>query len=237
MVNTYQRIFIAISIVFAAAFGRFFIGCKKRYKPGKKGARKQTLSKWLETPSGCGFTGCCKSGVKKVRAIKKVGSVARYDWNSLKQEYIAGDYKGLREFAEMKGIPYAGAYKRATTGWTDEKKQKQAKKQAKIAEGIFRREVLREIDRNAKQLELSDALMAKVIAVAEYISPKDKNAAYHLQALIAAQEKLQKVQRIGEGAAKPVDNGVMLDILELLNNSATGRLPSPPTNGKGDGNE
>ncbi len=59
--------------------------------------------------------------------------MAKYDWIKLKQEYILGKYKNLKEFAEKKGITYSVLRKKAKE-WNAEKGTKREQKGNKIIE-------------------------------------------------------------------------------------------------------
>lgn len=61
----------------------------------------------------------------------------RYDWEKLKTEYLAGDYKSLKEFAEDKNLNYnTGAFSNNTKGWKKEKKQFEIETRNKIQDRL-----------------------------------------------------------------------------------------------------
>lgn len=139
----------------------------------------------------------------------------KYNWSSLKNSFINGNYKNLKEFSEAKKIPYKTLVERAR-GWIEEKKEKDREKTEKIGQRLFERAVSREIERefsrNTEILTVNDRL----ITVLKNI-PLDKlermaiEAPRSFSSLTNALINLQKVHRTAEG----LDSGNNADKDEL----------------------
>lgn len=54
------------------------------------------------------------------------------DWESLRIDFITGDYKSLKDFADSKGIPYKSHFRERASGWIDEKQTKDRQTADKI---------------------------------------------------------------------------------------------------------
>ncbi|SKC34587.1 hypothetical protein SAMN04515608_0022, partial [Caldicellulosiruptor bescii] len=67
----------------------------------------KSLSIVVEKPKVAGFR--CPQNVK----------CGQYDWESLKREFMLGDFKTLKEFAQAKNISY-GFLRNKAKGWTQE---------------------------------------------------------------------------------------------------------------------
>lgn len=140
--------------------------------------------------------------------------MAKYDWAKLKREYMLGDFKNLRVFAESKGIPYNGYFKKVTTGWSEKKRLQQDQKETKIAEKVTEQKIAYEIDRNAAHLAAGDIIMTKLNIALQQLKIKDKNVMYLLQTAATTLEKVQKSQRVSEG--KRADVSLMESLLAVL---------------------
>lgn len=129
--------------------------------------------------------------------------MAKYNWNSLKNSFIHGDYKNLKDFSKAKKIPYKTLIERAR-GWLEEKQIKDREKTEQIGQRLFERAVSREIERefsrNTEILTVHDNL----IAVLKNIPP-DKlermaiEAPRSFSSLTNALMNLQKIHRTAEG--------------------------------------
>lgn len=141
--------------------------------------------------------------------------MAKYNWNSLKNSFIHGDYKNLKDFSKAKKIPYKTLIERAR-GWLEEKQIKDREKTEQIGQRLFERAVSREIERefsrNTEILTVNDRL----ITVLKNIPP-DKlermaiEAPRSFSSLTNALINLQKVHRTAEG----LDSGNNADKDEL----------------------
>lgn len=96
--------------------------------------------------------------------------MARYDWEALRQKFLLGDYKSLREFAEREGLNYKSSYFfKRTKGWVEEKEAREKEKRSKIIEGAIERQIKQEIDWNTKHLEAWGKFLEIILeAVEEY---------------------------------------------------------------------
>ena len=137
--------------------------------------------------------------------------MSKYDWAKLKREYLTGDYKSLREFAEAKDINYAVLRQNAAE-WSKEKLTIDSQKTNKIIEGVTEREIQYEIDRNAAHLAAGDLIMMQVNLALQALKSKDKNALYLLNAAATTLEKVQKVQRLGDGLGAGNEVSVVDDL-------------------------
>jgi hypothetical protein len=150
--------------------------------------------------------------------------VARYNWEELKKEFILGDYKSLREFAERKGLKYdSGNFRMRTKGWNKEKSTKEAQKRHEIIEKVVEKQVEREIDYNLKHLETWSKILD---VVAEVVLGKDQHLAtksgkinvYALEKLANVMEKVQKGQRLALGLSEEErpDDGSIEGLIEAI---------------------
>lgn len=127
--------------------------------------------------------------------------MAKYDWAKLKREYMLGDYKSLRAFAEDKGVPYNGFFKKKTIGWSDEKRLQRDQKETKITEKVTEQEIKHEVDRNAAHLAVGDKILNKLSAMLNM-----ECGAQSLQAAANTLEKIQRIHQLGESAGKGKDD-------------------------------
>lgn len=141
--------------------------------------------------------------------------MAKYNWNSLKNSFIHGDYKNLKDFSKAKKIPYKTLIERAR-GWLEEKQIKDREKTEQIGQRLFERAVSREIERefnrNTEILSVHDTLISVLKEI-----PPDKlqrmaiEAPRSFSSLTNALINLQKVHRTAEG----LDGGNNADKEEL----------------------
>lgn len=135
----------------------------------------------------------------------------KYNWTHLKNAFIHGTYRSLKEFGEAKKIPYKTLLGRAR-GWIEEKQEKDREKNSEISkrllEKTINREIEREFDRNTDILTAHDRMLMVVNEI-----PIDKlqrmaiEAPRSFSSLAAALATLQKVHRIAEGLDLPQANG------------------------------
>jgi hypothetical protein len=92
---------------------------------------------------------------------------AKYNWEKLKQDFILGDYKNLKEFAKKKNLNYtSGAFKKATTGWQKLKKNNKQNKSKKVIEKVTEKIAAKEAKKiaNGMTTELEAAeLISQVV--------------------------------------------------------------------------
>jgi hypothetical protein len=69
--------------------------------------------------------------------------VAKWDWDKLKQDYILGDYKTLKEFSEKTGVEYI-YLRRKGSKWNDEKLTLNAQKVNKVINIVNNKKIQKE---------------------------------------------------------------------------------------------
>jgi len=125
----------------------------------------------------------------------------KYDWVSLKKEFILKNSKNtkytLKTFSEEYKIPYSVLRKNAN-GWIKERAAKQEQKNNKVTELTLERQAVAESDMNAKHYQAAETLidvMLKTMSVDSLIkSPKS------IATLAKALKDAQSVQRVAIGA-------------------------------------
>jgi hypothetical protein len=130
--------------------------------------------------------------------------MARINWEELKKEFILGDYKSLRVFADKKGLKYNGNFMKKTKGWSDEKVAKGLQKSCKIVERTIEKQINHEVDRNTRHLNMWDTLLDIVDEVMngkdQHLQTKAGNInVYAIEKLTSIVERAQKGQRLAEG--------------------------------------
>lgn len=139
----------------------------------------------------------------------------KYNWSSLKNSFINGNYKNLKEFSEAKKIPYKTLVERAR-GWLEEKKEKDREKTEQIGQRLFERAVSREIERefsrNTEILSVHDNLITVLKEIPlERLQKMAIEAPRSFSSLTNALINLQKIHRTAEG----LDSGNNADKDEL----------------------
>lgn len=127
----------------------------------------------------------------------------KYNWNSLKNSFIHGDYKNLKDFSKAKKIPYKTLIERAR-GWLEEKQIKDREKTEQIGQRLFERAVSREIERefnrNTEILSVHDTLITVLKNIPlETLSRMAIEAPRSFSSLTNALMNLQKIHRTAEG--------------------------------------
>ncbi|WAM35597.1 hypothetical protein [Caldicellulosiruptor acetigenus] len=125
-----------------------------------------------------------------------------YDWESLKREFLTGDYRTLKEFAEAKNISY-GLLRNKAKGWTQEKRQVERTKSKLIVEKTLQKQIEKASDYNTLHVEFWDRLLELVWEALnddKTIKTKEgKINIYALEKLSNVVEKVQKGQRLALG--------------------------------------
>lgn len=152
----------------------------------------------------------------------------RYDWEALRQKFLLGDYKSLREFCEREGLKYTAYFRKRTSGWPSEKKQNANKKVSEVVEGILQRQIEHEIDWNTRHLEAWGKFLRIILeAVEEYhrhfVSEKTGRLnPYALEkaanVLKMAQEGQRKALGLDEKTEK--DDGSLKELADAIRDSA-----------------
>jgi hypothetical protein len=141
--------------------------------------------------------------------------VARRNWEELKKEFMLGDYKSLKEFADKKGINY-DYLRRKTKGWLKERVTKQSQKSHKIIEKTIEKQIEHEVDYNTTHLKLWGEflnILSEALKDIENIKTRDgKISAAALEKLANVMDKAQKGQRLALGLDEQKQ-----DNTELLN--------------------
>ncbi|MBZ4662780.1 MAG: hypothetical protein JG776_462 [Caloramator sp.] len=141
--------------------------------------------------------------------------MARRNWEELKKEFMLGDYKSLKEFADKKGINY-DYLRRKTKGWLKERVTKQSQKSHKIIEKTIEKQIEHEVDYNTTHLKLWGEflnILSEALKDIENIKTRDgKISAAALEKLANVMDKAQKGQRLALGLDEQKQ-----DNTELLN--------------------
>lgn len=154
--------------------------------------------------------------------------MARYDWEVLRQKFLLGDYKSLREFAEREGLNYKSSYFfKRTKGWVEEKEAREKEKRSKIIEGAIERQIKHEIDWNTRHLEIWGKLLAIILEAVEdyrlqFVSEKTGRLnVYALEKVANIIEKAQKGQRLSLGLDEKTekDDGSLKELADAIRES------------------
>lgn len=150
----------------------------------------------------------------------------RYDWEALRQKFLLGDYKSLREFAEREGLKYTGYFQQKTKGWDKERVAKQRQKSCKVIEAVLEKQARHEIDWNLAHLEawgefLNIVRWALKDFQNQFINQKGKLNPYALEkaasVLKMAQEGQRKALRLDEKTEK--DDGSLKELADAIRES------------------
>lgn len=151
--------------------------------------------------------------------------MARYDWEALRQKFLLGDYKSLREFAEREGLNYKSSYFfKRTKGWIEEKEAREKEKRSKIIEGAIERQIKQEIDWNTRHLEIWGKLLAIILEAVEdyrlqFVSEKTGRLnVYAMEKVANIIEKAQKGQRLALGMDEKAekDDGSLKELADAI---------------------
>lgn len=142
--------------------------------------------------------------------------MARINWEELKKEFMLGDFKSLKDFAEKKGLKYNSDFRKKVAGWKEEKLTKHRQKADKIIEKTIEKQIEHEVDYNTTHLKLWGEflnILSEVISDKDNLKNKDgKISAYILEKFANVMDKAQKGQRLALGLDEQKQ-----DNTELLN--------------------
>lgn len=129
--------------------------------------------------------------------------MAKYDWIKLRQKYITGEYKSLKDFAERENVDYPTLRNNAN-GWKKERVTKQIQKTNKIIEKTLNKQAEKESALNVQVLSVAEKFI-KVLGrfTVEELSELTMADSRDFVNLTGALSNLQKVHRISEGLDKP----------------------------------
>lgn len=129
--------------------------------------------------------------------------MAKYDWIKLRQKYITGDYKSLKDFAERENVDYPTLRNNAN-GWKKERVTKQKQKTDKIIEKTINKQAEKESALNVQVLSVAEKFI-KVLGrfTVEELSELTMADTRDFVNLTGALSNLQKIHRISEGLDKP----------------------------------
>lgn len=88
--------------------------------------------------------------------------MAKYDWKSLKKEYLLSEYNSVTSFLAYKNIKVNGSVYKNTAGWKKEKEEKKEKKSRKVVEKVIEKEAEKEAEIIVSVDSLADMLMEKI---------------------------------------------------------------------------
>ncbi|MDO6355124.1 hypothetical protein Q3V94_08535 [Caloramator sp. CAR-1] len=142
--------------------------------------------------------------------------MARENWEELKKEFMLGDFKSLKDFAEKKGLKYNSDFRKKVAGWKEEKLTKLRQKTDKIIEKTIEKQIEHEVDYNTTHLKLWGEflnILSEAISDKDNLKNKDgKISAYILEKFANVMDKAQKGQRLALGLDEQKQ-----DNTELLN--------------------
>jgi len=149
----------------------------------------------------------------------------RYDWEALRQKFLLGDYKSLREFAEREGLKYNGNFREKTKGWDKEKGAKEEQKRSKIIEGVIEGQIKREIDWNLAHLEAWGGFLNIVRWALKdfqnhFVSQRGKLNPYALEKAASVLKMVQEGQRkalgLDEKSNEENTKGLLQKVKEIV---------------------
>lgn len=146
--------------------------------------------------------------------------MAKYNWTYLKNSFLNGDWRGLKDFAEAKKIPYKTLTARAR-GWLEEKQERERKKSEEMGQRMLERAISREIERefsrNSEVLEVHDNLITALRNLSpEKLQRMAIEAPRSFSSLTNALMNLQKIHRVAEGLDLPQANGDKDDLPKIV---------------------
>lgn len=96
--------------------------------------------------------------------------MAKYNWQELKKEYVLGNYKSVSEFLKIKDIPNNGSSRKQTSGWSEEKRQKQDQKNTKTIEKVIEKESTRDANIVISVQNTANELLKKIYSAIEELN-------------------------------------------------------------------
>lgn len=128
--------------------------------------------------------------------------MAKYDWIKLRQKYITGDYKSLKDFAERENVDYPTLRNNAN-GWKKERVTKQIQKTNIIIEKTLNKQAEKESDLNMQVLGVAEKFIKALGKwTIEELSELTRADTRDFVDLTGALANLQKIHRISEGLDK-----------------------------------
>ncbi len=153
--------------------------------------------------------------------------MARYNWEELKQKFLLGDYKSLKEFAEREGLNYKSSYFfKRVKGWIEEKEVKEKQKRSRIIEKVTEKQIEQEVDYNTTHLKLWGEflnILQEALADKENLLNKQgRISAYILEKFANVMEKAQKGQRLALGLDNQTEtsNESLKELVRAIRESA-----------------
>ncbi len=122
----------------------------------------------------------------------------KYDWNKLHREFITGDYKTLKEFAEKKNMSYK-TLKEKAKGWVEEKQTKDRLKSDRITKATIDNQVFTASEINKKHLSLYASATTVIEKLIKQSVSGNKVNVYNIEKAVDSLQKIQKGQRLALG--------------------------------------
>ena len=152
--------------------------------------------------------------------------MSKINWEEKKKEFLLGDFKSVREFADKTGMSYNGHFMQKTKGWADEKNKFEKDKAAEIVQKTVEKQVQNEVDRNVEHLNTWDKilnLIQKIMAEPETYLVKGDGAVNIslVEKVSCILERVQKGQRwaLGLDEKGHNDEGTLLDLIRAIKES------------------
>lgn len=137
----------------------------------------------------------------------------KYDWISLKQKYLLGEYKNLKEFAKKQGINYI-LLRRNAVGWVNKKKKILEQNCNKTITKIEAKKVREAVENyeqiNKKHYDLASDLIVKL----EKLKPKNP---LEIESMTRALKNIQQIQRIAKGMDEKINNEICENVKLTFN--------------------
>ena len=126
------------------------------------------------------------------------GGGMKYDWIELKKQFLLGDYKSLKNFAETENIDY-GLLRKNAIGWVKIKKKQKEQNCNKTITKIETKKVLEAVKNyeqiNKKHYDFADNLLKKLAEI------EIKNT-FEIESAARALKNLQQIQRLAKNMDK-----------------------------------
>lgn len=132
--------------------------------------------------------------------------MAKYNWQRLRQKYVCGDYKSLKEFAEREGVEYKTLRCNAT-GWRTDRETKSRQKTDEIIEKTIAKQIENDVLANERHIAIWDKLLDIIeVSLSDEKAMKcfigNDNMHSALKSMAGVVDKAQKGQRLGYGLDK-----------------------------------
>lgn len=139
--------------------------------------------------------------MKGIRSIKKIGgrTYRKYDWVTLKKEFLKGPYLTVEEFKKAQGMPLHQQSKHVnqkTKGWMDEKKVLNQRALSRASEQILEEKIIDEKKEKIDSYNVGKYLVSRGVLALKDLFPTNTEEARKL--ISTGQDMINSVVGIGE---------------------------------------